>query len=55
MQFLIVYSVNVSLVVTAFSELAQFFQYVFQVIIKQRRLEDRTPEHRTLELRRQEH
>ena len=32
-QLLIVYSVNVLLAVTAFSELAQFFQYVLQIIV----------------------
>ena len=32
-QFLIVYSVTVLLVVTAFSELAQFFQCFLQMIV----------------------
>ena len=33
MQLLIVYSVNSLLVVTAFSELAQYFQYFLQMIV----------------------
>ena len=33
MQLLVVYFVNVSLVATSFSQIAQFFQYFLQMIV----------------------
>ena len=54
-QLLIVYSVNVLLVVTGFSQLAQLFQYFLQIIVEHRILGHRTLENKTLEQRRLEH